>query len=224
MIYEIYDNYIVDIWQMRHMIYEQWYLRYIIPKVNLSVFLLLSQSTIKMVSNDVSVTSLLWRHGALYHAAFYQKPSLRVIPRCVLPKSIIGLYITLRFTKIEMRSLWGQYTNKGHTYVTPSRSRYFMSLHYKWDMIWYRCCDIWYILSQKFLCLCWGLMSQSTIFQSCRDGATASWVINQYFRGVKCLAQGHNTAAVGIEPPTSRSGVRHYPKSMALRNIDTCTW
>ena len=36
-----------------------------------------------------------------------------------------------------------------------------------------------------------------------------SWVINQYFRGVKCLAQGHNTAAVGIEPPTSRSGVRH---------------
>ena len=42
-------------------------------------------------------------------------------------------------------------------------------------------------------------MSQSTIFQSCRDGAIASWVINQYFRGVKCLAQGHNTAAVGFE-------------------------
>ena len=52
-------------------------------------------------------------------------------------------------------------------------------------------------------------MSQSTIFQSCRDGNTASWVINQYFRGVKCLAQGHITAAVGFEPPTSRSGVRH---------------
>ena len=30
----------------------------------------------------------------------------------------------------------------------------------------------------------------------------------QYFRGVKCLAQGHNTAEVGFEPPTSRSGVR----------------
>ena len=60
-----------------------------------------------------------------------------------------------------------------------------------------------------FVCLCWGLTSQSTIFQSCRDGATASWVINQYFRAVKCLAQGHNTAAVGFEPPTSRSGVRH---------------
>ena len=59
------------------------------------------------------------------------------------------------------------------------------------------------------VCLCWGLTSQSTIFQSCRDGATASWVINQYFRGVKCLAQGHNTAALGFEPLTSRSGVRH---------------
>ena len=47
-------------------------------------------------------------------------------------------------------------------------------------------------------CLCWGLTSQSTIFQSYRDGATASWVINQYFRGVKCLAQGHNTVAVGM--------------------------
>ena len=57
--------------------------------------------------------------------------------------------------------------------------------------------------------LCWGLTSQSTIFQSCRDGAIASWVSNQYFRGVKCLAQGHNTAAVGLEPRTSRSGVRH---------------
>ena len=53
------------------------------------------------------------------------------------------------------------------------------------------------------------ITSQSTIFQSCRDGAIASWVINQYFRGVKCLAQGHNTAAVGFEPRTSRSGVRH---------------
>ena len=61
----------------------------------------------------------------------------------------------------------------------------------------------------KFCWLCWGLTSQSTIFQSYRDGAIASWVINQYFRGVKCLAQGHNTAAVGLEPRTSRSGVRH---------------
>ena len=57
--------------------------------------------------------------------------------------------------------------------------------------------------------LCWGLTSQSTIFQSYRDGAIASWVIYQYFRGVKCLAQGHNTAAVGLEPRTSRSRVRH---------------
>ena len=69
--------------------------------------------------------------------------------------------------------------------------------------------------------LCWGLTSQSTIFQSYRDGAIASWVINQYFRGVKCLAQGHNTAAVGLEPRTSRSGVRHSttepPRSPTLR-------
>ena len=72
-----------------------------------------------------------------------------------------------------------------------------------------------------FVCLCWGLTSQSTIFQSCQDGATTSWVINQYFRGVKCLAQGHNTVAVGIEPPTSRSGIRHSttepPRSPPLR-------
>ena len=71
--------------------------------------------------------------------------------------------------------------------------------------------------------LCWGLTSQSTIFQSYRDGAIASWVINQYFRGVKCLAQGHNTAAVGLEPRTSRSGVRHSttePPRSPLRRRD----
>ena len=67
----------------------------------------------------------------------------------------------------------------------------------------------WGYLKISFVCLCWGLTSQSTIFQSCRDGATTSWVINQYFQGVKCLAQRHNTAAVGFEPLTSRSGVRH---------------
>ena len=66
-----------------------------------------------------------------------------------------------------------------------------------------------YIFPKVIGWLCWGLTSQSTIFQSCRDGAIASWVINQYFRGVKCLAQGHNTAAVDLEPRTSRSGVRH---------------
>ena len=77
--------------------------------------------------------------------------------------------------------------------------------------------------------LCWGLTSQSTIFQSYRDGAIASWVINQYFRGVKCLAQGHNTAAVGLEPRTSRSRVRHSttepPRSppSRMKNIYDCT-
>ena len=74
--------------------------------------------------------------------------------------------------------------------------------------------------------LCWGLTSQSTIFQSYRDGAIASWVINQYFRGVKCLAQGHNTAAVGLEPRTSRFGVRHSttePRCLfEIRKIAVC--
>ena len=73
-------------------------------------------------------------------------------------------------------------------------------------------------------CLFWGLMSQSTIFQSCRDGATASWVISQYFRGVKCLAQGHNTAAVGFEPPTSRSGVWHSTTELPRSPIWTCAY
>ena len=80
------------------------------------------------------------------------------------------------------------------------RSAYKMTVYAKWSLR---------SAYRMFVCLCWGLTSQSTIFQSCRDGAIASWVINQYFWGVKCLAQGHNTAAVGFEPPTSRSGVRH---------------
>ena len=83
------------------------------------------------------------------------------------------------------------------------------------------CKVTFWLMFESFVCLCWGLTSQSTIFQSCRDGATTSWVINQYFRGVKCLAQGHNTAAVGFEPPTSRSGVRHSttepPRSPCLK-------
>ena len=70
-------------------------------------------------------------------------------------------------------------------------------------------CFFWFCFFYLVGWLCWSLTSQLTIFQSCRDGAIASWVINQYFRGVKCLAQGHNTAAVGLEPRTSRSGVRH---------------
>ena len=73
-----------------------------------------------------------------------------------------------------------------------------------------------------FVCLCWGLTSQSTIFQSCRDGATASWVIYQYFWGVKCLAQGHNTAAVGFEPLTSRSGVWHSTTEPPRSHADLC--
>ena len=77
-------------------------------------------------------------------------------------------------------------------------------------------------------CLLWDWILTGSVIRSCQfclfvlrlnvpvnnfsvmsGQTTASWVINQYIRGVKCLAQGHNTAAVGIEPPTSRSGVRH---------------
>ena len=92
-----------------------------------------------------------------------------------------------------------------------------------WDKRWMKF-EPQHDKTNKIVCLCWGLTSQSTFFQSCRDGATASWVINQFFRGVKCLAQGHNMAAVGFEPPTSRSGVRHSttepPRS--LTNKMTC--
>ena len=84
------------------------------------------------------------------------------------------------------------------------------------------------VIEEKKIWLCWGLTSQSTIFQSCRDGAIASWVINQYFRGVKCLAQGHNTAAVGLEPQTSRSGVRHSttepPRSPRKEDLKYWIW
>ena len=38
-----------------------------------------------------------------------------------------------------------------------------------------------------FVCLCWCLTSQSTIFQSCRDEATASWVSPVLFMECICL-------------------------------------
>ena len=50
-------------------------------------------------------------------------------------------------------------------------------------------------------------MSQSTIFQSCQEGATASWVLPVLSGSKVSFAQGHNTAEVGFEHPTSRSGV-----------------
>ena len=39
-------------------------------------------------------------------------------------------------------------------------------------------------------------------------GVTNSWVFPVLFRKYMYLAQGHNTAEVGLEPPTSRSRVR----------------
>ena len=45
----------------------------------------------------------------------------------------------------------------------------------------------------------------------------------QYFQGVKCLVQGHNTAEVGLEPPTSRSQVRRdiYDKKGIVLHISS---
>ena len=50
-------------------------------------------------------------------------------------------------------------------------------------------------------------MSKSTIFQ---DLGTKPPLPEhyQYFRGLECLTQEHNTAEVGFEPPTSHSGAR----------------
>ena len=45
----------------------------------------------------------------------------------------------------------------------------------------------------KCICLCWGLTSQSTIFQSCRDG------IKVYRQWVKCIDSGY---LVGATPLT----------------------
>ena len=44
---------------------------------------------------------------------------------------VMARYIALRCTKIEMRSLFGQQTNKCHIYMTTLRRGYFMALHYK---------------------------------------------------------------------------------------------
>ena len=58
-----------------------------------------------------------------------------------------------------------------------------------------------------FVCV-FCLTSRSTIFQSCWDGATDSWVYISTLGSLKCLAQGHRyTAVVGFEICTSRSGV-----------------
>ena len=66
--------------------------------------------------------------------------------------------------------------------------------------------QLWRTRESKVLVFC--LTSQSTIFQSCCDGATASWVFTNTLGSLKCLAQGHYTAVVGFEQWTSRSGVR----------------
>ena len=47
--------------------------------------------------------------------------------------------------------------------------------------------------------LVYGLMSWSTIFQSCWDGAIASCVFTGTLGSLKRLAQEHYTATVGFE-------------------------
>ena len=61
-------------------------------------------------------------------------------------------------------------------------------------------------ITEKFFWFC--LTSRSTIFQSCWDRATASWVFTSTLGSLNCLAKGHYTAVVGFESWTSRSGVR----------------
>ena len=113
--------------------------------------------------------------------------------KCCVLRHLIWIYIVCLCPKNRTPGLYGL------------RAWYLERQHYKSEIL---SPQLWYVDSDVGW-LCWGLTSQSTIFQSCRDGAIASWVINQYFRGVKCLAQGHNMAAVGLEPRTSRSGIRH---------------
>ena len=68
-----------------------------------------------------------------------------------------------------------------------SDDRLFLSKYAEHDLLITNTASVYQIATRHhicFVCLCWGLTSQSTIFQSCQDGATTSWVINQYFRGV----------------------------------------
>ena len=59
--------------------------------------------------------------------------------------------------------------------------------------------------------LCWGLTSQSTIFQSCGDGAIASWVINQYF-------QGNLWRCKTFSPANQITGNKHNDEELELHN------
>ena len=118
---------------------------------------------------------------------------------------------TLKKSSLELKGQWPW--NLVCNIVCSSITKFaqMTTPSWPWPILWQgQLCPLCVCIGKRLVgWLCWGLTSQSTIFQSYRDGAIASWVINQYFRGVKCLAQGHNTAAVGLEPRTSRSGVRH---------------
>ena len=137
--------------------------------------------------------------------------------------------LTLFSNQLSIQIYWARARqNPTKWSVRPAKTRSSLAIHPVWSES--SLCAQWVSKDLRLLLvgwLCWGLTSQSTIFQSCRDGAIASWVINQYSRGVKCLAQGHNTAAVGLEPRTSRSGVRHSttePPRSPLLLVDSEDW
>ena len=123
-----------------------------------------------------------------------------------LPVTIWKCYLFLLYTSQKMTGVICILTPP-----TPPRQRFVKFFNVS-PCIYLRCC-IPGGGGGLFVCV-EALRPSQQIFQSCRDGATASWVINQYFRGVKCLAQGHNTAAVGIEPPTSRSALYHWATAL----------
>ena len=52
------------------------------------------------------------------------------------------------------------------------------------------------------------LWNQKQVFQSCWDGATISWVLPVLLGG-KCVLLKDTVPRVRIEPPTSRSGIKH---------------
>ena len=155
--------------------------------------------------------SLLTKFDLKVHLlGYYYTPGIYTEGYIVFVFPVVRLFVRTSVPFVELLQrlnlvtwTWGSWSEGQHD--LNFTVQWFLS--YILKTIWCMYIIFWKYESVGWLC--WGLTSQSTIFQSCRDGAIASWVINQYFRGVKCLAQGHNTAALGFEPRTSRSGVRH---------------
>ena len=86
--------------------------------------------------------------------------------------------------------------------------KWYVAYHHALDFLEHqiRKSDVVVFFCFVFCCCC--LTFRSTIFQSFWDGATAFWVFTSTIGTLKCLAQGHYTAVVGLEPWISRSRVR----------------